>query len=239
MPLPGRSGNIILDSLYSADREALGPHLSEVEVDRGAVLIRQGERVKTVHFPVSADLSNSLIFSDGRAIETTSVGRDGVSGLAAFLADAPIAWEVICQIPGKVLALDADTLRAQVRASPVLLDLLLRSTHDNQSEAAQTAACNALHDVTQRFARWLLMVSDRTGRTHIEVTQDNVAAQLGAQRTTINGAAQTLRSRKAISFSRGRLKIDSRAALEAVVCECYATHVERRATFGLGLPPLD
>lgn len=235
MPLPGQSGNVVLDNLADRDREALAPHLTEMEVAKGAVLIRQGEKVRVLHFPVTADLSNSLIFADGRAIEATSVGRDGVSGLAACLADAPIAWEVICQVPGKVIAVDADLLRARLRTSPDLMDLMLRITHENQSQAAQTAACNALHDATQRFARWLLMAADRTGRTRMEVTQDGVAAQLGAQRTTINTAAQTLRRRKAIAFSRGRLRIESRAALEAAACECYRTHIERRRALGLPL----
>ena len=230
---PSQSGNIILESMTAADREALSPHLSELAVKRGAILIRQGERVKTVHFPVSADLSNLLTLSDGRMIETTSVGRDGVSGLSAFLADAPITWEVVCQVPGLVVAIEAEVLRTQTRASQTLVDLLLRSSHESQSQAAQMAACNALHDVTQRFARWLLMVADRTSATTLEVTQENVAAQLGAQRTTINAAAQSLRSRGAISFTRGRLRVENRTALEATACECYAAHVERRATLGL------
>lgn len=230
---PSQSGNIILESMAAADREALAPHLSELAIQRGATLIRQGERVTTVHFPVSADLSNSLTLSDGRTIETTSVGRDGVSSLSAFLADAAVPCEVVCLIPGLVVAVEAEVLRRQAKASPALADLLLRSCHESHSQAVQTAACNALHDVTQRLARWLLMVADRTGATRMEMTQENVAAQLGAQRTTINAAAQTLRGRGAISFTRGQLRIDDRSALEAVACECYAAHLERRAALGL------
>lgn len=237
MPLTDQRGNVVLDSLSASDRAVLAPHLTELAVQKGEVLIHQYDQVKTVHFPISADLSNALLFSDGRSIETTAVGRDGITGLAAFLAEAPIAWTVICQIPGLVMAIDADLLRRQVKASPELMELLLRVTHDNQSQAAQTVACNTLHEVTQRLARWLLMVSDRTGRRVLELTQEGMAAQLGAQRTTINGAAQTLRAAKAITFSRGRLEIIDRAALERCACECYRAQSRRSVAYGLGLSP--
>lgn len=237
MPLTGQSANIVLDSLTEPDRAALAPHLTEVWVEKGDVLIHQMDEVKVAHFPISADLSNMLLFSDGRSIEATAVGRDGVTGLAAFLADQPIAWTVVCQTPGLVMAIEADLLRRQVKASPDLLALLVRVTHDNQSQAAQTVACNTLHEVTQRLARWLLMVSDRTGRRSLDLTQEGMAAQLGAQRTTINGAAQTLRQAKAITFSRGRLEITDRAALERAACECYRDQVRRSEAYGLRLTP--
>lgn len=237
MPLTDQRGNIVLDSLTDADRAALAPHLTEMSVARGEVLIRQMEVVKTVHFPFTADLSNILLFGDGRMIETAAVGRDGVTGLAAFLADQPIAWAVVCQMPGLVMAIDADVLRRQARVSPPLMDLLLRVTHDNQSLAAQTLACNTLHEVTQRLARWLLMASDRTGRRSLELTQEGIAGHLGAQRTTINAAAQTLRTANAISFSRGRLEITDRKALERAACECYRAQARRSEAYGLKLTP--
>lgn len=236
MDLTDPTGNVVLDMMAPEDRASLSPYLTTISVAKGEVLIRQFDIVETVHFPVSADLSNSLIFFDGRAVEATSVGRDGLSGLAAFLADAPIAWEVMVQTPGEVLAISADVLRRRVRASPDLLDLLLRVTHENQSQAAQTVACNTLHDTTQRLARWLLMVSDRTGRTVLELTQEGMAAQLGAQRTTINGAAQTLKRGRGVDFSRGLIVIRDRSALEAFACECYRAQRDRTSRFGLALP---
>lgn len=235
MPVNAPHGNVVLQSLLPADHDALAPHLAEVAVHKGQILIQQFDEVEVVHFPVSAYLSNSLLFEDGQVVETTAVGRDGLSGLAAFLAETPIGWAVICQLPGVVLQMDADVLRRRAEVSPPLRNLLLRVTHENQSQAAQTVACNALHDITQRLARWLLSVSDRTGRRVLEVTQEGIAAQFGAQRTTINASAQTLRKAGAIAFRRGRLEIVDRAALEQAACECYRAQADRADAYGLRL----
>lgn len=231
---PTRSGNLLLDAMSAQDRAALWPHLTEVEVAKGAILIKQGADVTQVHFPITADLSNSILFSDGRAAETTSIGRDGMSGLAAFLARAPIAWEVQVQTAGVVLLMPADRLRARVRESEGLLRLLLLETHDNQSQAAQTAACNSLHDIPQRLARWLLMISDRTGRQELVLTQQDLAAMLGAQRSTVNIVANQLRALGAIKYSRAHIQITDRARLEQAACECY--RLQRRRSEGLALP---
>lgn len=236
MPVATPHGNVVLQSLSPEDRDVLLPHLTERTVARSEILIHQFDEVETVHFPVSAYLSNSLLFEDGQTIETSAVGRDGLSGLAAFLAESPIAWAVVCQIPGLVLQMDADVLRRRAEISAHLRLLLLRVTHENQSQAAQTAACSTLHDVTQRLARWILMASDRTGRRVLDVTQEAVAAQLGAQRTTVNASAQALQRTGAVAIRRGRIEIVGRAALEHAACECYRAQSDRAHSYGLRLP---
>lgn len=230
----GQTGNWVIDRMTAEDWEALRPHLARVRVAKGDTLIRQGSEVQTVHFPITADLSNIVAFSDGRLLETSSVGRDGVSGLAAFLADAPIAWEVEVQTPGEVLQISADRLRRRVMESPTLLRQLLLVTHDTQSQAAQVAACNALHEVTPRLARWLLTLADRTERSELAVTQQDMAAMLGTQRTSVNAAAAMLRDAGAVRYRRGRLTILDHALLEDQACECYS--VQRMRTAALGLP---
>jgi len=228
------TGNWVVDRMAAEDWEALRPHLTRVQVAKGDTLIRQGSAVETVHFPVTADLSNIVAFSDGRMLETSSVGRDGVSGLAAFLADAPIAWEVEVQTPGELLQISADRLRRRVLESPPLLHQLLLVAHDVQSQAAQVAACNALHEVTPRLARWLLTLADRTQQSELAVTQQDMAALLGTQRTSINASASILRDAGAVRYRRGRVTIVDHGLLEGQACECYA--VQRMRTAALGLP---
>lgn len=216
------ASNRVLGAMAPDDLRALALHLRPVSLSKGEVLIAQGASVDFVHFPTSAVLGNALILGDGSAVETATIGSESVSGLAAFLAGAPIAWEVTVQAPGHAWVLGADRLRRRVEESRALLQLLLRVTYDAQRQAAQTAACNAEHDADERLAKWLLLIADRTGDAVISLTQQEVAALLGAERTTINSALGRLRDAGGVKLRRGGVEIIDRPALEAVACECYA-----------------
>lgn len=221
------SDNRVLASMSEADFAVLGRHMSIVDVPQGKVLIGQGEPVTEVHFPLTADLSNRVLFSTGQAVETSAVGRLGVSGLAAFLAHAPCAWEVRVQTPGRLVRLPAAPFRDQAWVSAELMRLLLAVTHDNQAEGAQTAACNVTHDAPSRLARWLLMIDDRTGADRLRLSQEDLAQMLGAQRTTVSVAAANLKRAGAISYTRSNIHITDRAALQRWACECYAAQQAR------------
>jgi CRP-like cAMP-binding protein len=227
--------NHLLASMPAAARTALQPHLSRVTLEKGQVLIEQGADVTMLHFPLDCDLSNVTLFSDGRAAETSTVGREGVSGLAAFLAREPNWWQVSVQTPGEAVAISAARLRAEVLASPELMDLVLRATYDYQCQSSQSAACNALHEVTPRLARWLLLVSDRARSPNLRLTQQDMATLLGAQRTTITAAAMSLRDARAIDYRRGSLIIRDRERLEGLACECY--RMQRGRSQAMGLEP--
>ena len=214
--------NHLLDTLEPADLEALRPHLRRMEVAAGQILIEQDSEIAEVHFPADAQLANLVRFADGTAIETAVVGREGLSGLAPFMADEPCGWEVAARLPGAVHVIAATVLRARQRASAPLMDRLLRLSSIYQMQAVQHAACNATHKVLPRVARWLLTASDLTPGERIHFTQEELAGLLGAQRTTVNDAAHHLKDRKAISYARGVIRILDRGALEAMACECYA-----------------
>lgn len=227
-------GNRILEAMPAADLAALEPHLRLEALSSGTILIRQGTPVDRVHFPTSAVLGNALGLEDGSAVETSAVGPDGVSGLAAFLAEAPLAWELSVQTAGEAWSVSAELFRQRVVNSPPLLNLLLRVTYDAQCQGALTAACNAEHDARQRLAKWLLLLSDRAQSAVLSLTQQEIAVLLGTERTTINAAVQSLRERGAILISRGKLEIYDRRVLEQDACGCY--RAQRRWTDGLGLP---
>ena len=219
--------NHFLDSLDPADLEALLPHLRRMEVTAGQVLIEQDSEVTEVHFPADAQLANLVRFSDGRAIETAVVGREGLSGLAPFMACVPCGWEVAARIAGTVHVMPARVLNARFRVSEPLLNQLLRLSYIYQMQAVQHAACNAVHTALPRVARWLLIASDLTPGEDIRFTQEELAGLLGAQRTTVNEAAHQLRDRGAIRYSRGVVRVLDRPLLERLACECYAMERER------------
>lgn len=225
--------NQVLANLTEDDRVALEPHLARILLSKGDILTEQGAPVDVVYFPETADLANVMPFADGQAVETSTVGSEGVSGLAAFLADSPCTWRIVVQIEGAAWRISADVLRRQVEASPALLKRTLQLTHDYQSQAAQTAACNAIHEVPARLARWILLVQDRTAQTIITLTQGDLATLLGVQRTTINSAAAELRTAGAIDYRRGKVSIRDREKLKIASCVCYMA--QRRRSEALGV----
>ena len=229
------SGNGMLESLDEDDQIALEPHLRRMTVVKDQILIEQDSRVREVHFPIATELSNVMAFSDGRVVEISTVGSEGVSGLAAFLAEAPCAWRVTVREGDTVIALSAPALRKRATESPRLMKRLMLLTHDNQSQGAQNAACNAIHDSTSRLARWILTLCDRTGREALELTQEEMSVMLGVQRTTVSAGAAELKRQGAISYARGALRVENRRRLEGAACECYA--MQRTRTDRLGLAP--
>lgn len=228
--------NHVLATLYPSDLEALEPHLVRVALAKGEILTEQDAPVENVYFPETAYLANVMRFSDGRTVETSTVGCEGVSGLAAFMADAPCTWEIVTQIEGDAWRLPASVFRRRVEDSHDLLIKALRLTHDYQSQAAQSAGCNAIHDVAPRLARWLLLIQDRSGRDDIVLTQGDMATVIGVQRTTINAAASQLRATGAIGYRRGTVSVRNRPLLESLACECYAAQRARSQALGVIAP---
>lgn len=226
------SVNRLWASMSPEDQAALRPDLVRRHLPQGDIITRAGHDVETVYLPTTADLANVIRFSDARSGMATNVGREGVTGLAAFMANEPSGWDVEVQIAGDAWALPADVLRRRVETSPPLMKLLMTLTHNNQVEAAQNAVCNAVHTVTPRLARWLLTIQDRTGREEFRLTQDDLATTMSVRRTTVNASWQELGRAGGIKARRGVVKIVSREILEHATCECYGALRRRTATLG-------
>lgn len=229
-PMP--EDNRLWAAMAPEDKAALRPFLIRRHLPQGDVITRTGHDIETVYLPTTADVANVIRFTDGRSGMATNVGREGVTGLAAFLADEPCGWDCEVQIAGDAWALSADRLRTRCEASPALLQLLMTLTHNNQVEAAQNAVCNAVHTVTPRLARWLLTIQDRTGRDEFQLTQDDLATTMSVRRTTVNASWQELGRAGAIVSRRGVVRIVSRETLEQAACECYGALQLRTATVG-------
>ncbi len=172
-------------------------------------------------FPNTAVVSVVTVMSDGRTVESDTVGYESVVGVLAALGTSLAISRTFTQIPGSATRLSAARLRRQVDESSVLRRLLVRHSQANLAQAHQSVACNALHSVNQRLSRWLLMSQDRTAAATVQLTQQFLAAMVGVQRTTITKALSDLTQAGLIRRGRGRIVILDRAGLEARSCECY------------------
>jgi CRP-like cAMP-binding protein len=226
-------GNDFLDRLDPADEVELRPHLRRVELAAGETLIEQEGEVDIVHFPAGAQLANIVRFETGLGVETSVIGREGVSGLAPFMADQPCGWEVVARAAGAAYAAPSSTLRALASQRPGLQERLLRLTHFYQAQAAQFAACNARHRIRPRVARWLLTAADLNPESPVRFTQEEFAALLGVQRTSVTAAVIQLKSMGAIRHLRNVITIQDRPRLEREACECYRTLRQRSEELGL------
>jgi CRP-like cAMP-binding protein len=215
--------NYILRALTAADSAALEPHLTLVVLASGEVVYEPDYEVDWVWFPSTAVLSVVTVMKDGRTVESDTVGRESAVGILAALSKAVSTSRTFTQIPGDALRLSAARLRRQANDSAHLRNLLVRHALANLAQAHQSVACNALHDVSARVCRWLLMSQDRTASDVVCLTQQYLAFMVGVQRTTVTHLLTELAGAKIIAKRRGRIEILDRGALEARVCECYET----------------
>ncbi|MBO9501420.1 Crp/Fnr family transcriptional regulator [Brevundimonas sp. A19_0] len=217
-PLPE---NRFIANLPAEEAAALRPLLRRIEVTFDQTVVDEGAVITEVHFPIDAQFANLIRFPDGSAVETAVVGFEGVTGLAPFMADRPSSWEIVCRAAGTTWVASAASLRKLSLARPRLLERLLVLTDLYQAQAAQTAACNALHPIPDRIARWLLTAWDLSPHESLAFRQEELARLIGTRRSTISEAASELKRRKVIAYGRGAIRITDRAGLEAAACDCY------------------
>jgi CRP-like cAMP-binding protein len=160
------------------------------------------------------------------AIESGTVGREGLVGVPSILGAKLAPTTAFAQVPGRALCIETNSFLEVVKQEHELLDLFLLYTNALMAMIAQSAACNRAHEVVARMARWLLMTHDRVDGDEFPMTQEFLAQMLGVRRPAINAAGRQLQSEGYIRYSRGRIRVSDRAGLEAVSCECY-DHVER------------
>jgi len=228
--------NRLLSRFAEDDISALAPHMREVALGKDETIIQAGSPVVTLYFPSSAVISEVVVLSDGRMLETDTIGFEGVVGLMAMLTSTPQLTRSFAQIGGSAIAMDARALNERVFASPQLFTLMMRGLLLVHLQSQQSAACLAHHTLSRRMARWLLATADRTGTNSFPLTQEYLGFMLGTQRTTVSVAAADLKQRRVIRYTRGNIKILDRSALEEQACECYRTIHEIEEEIA-GAPP--
>ncbi len=213
--------NRILAALPASEFALLAGGLTRVELALGESLHRAGDVITYVYFVESGFISALTMLSEGQPLEIGLIGAEGVAGVSVVLGATRSYSETMCQTGGGAYRMSAKALIASLALAPHLRNLLLRYTHVFHVQVAQTAACNAHHDLGQRLARWMLGAHDRSGVPELSLTQDLIAVMLGVRRSTVSIAAGTLQRAGVIRYQHGRITITDRVGLENAACECY------------------
>ncbi len=179
------------------------------------------ERINEAYFPLGAVLSVVARMKDGGMIEIGTIGREGTSAVPLLMGSETSANESFCQVPGKAWKMPAETFRSLLDKSQLFREFLNRYLQAYVNMLGQLAACNRLHSVSERCARWLLMTGDRVGSNEFPLTHEFLAIMLGSRRSGVTVAAAALQKAGFIHYQHGMITILDRAGLEATTCECY------------------
>jgi CRP-like cAMP-binding protein len=227
--MPSGAGNHFLLGLGEADRASLTPFLISRALAAGQVLYEPGAEVDTVYLPDGCALSVVKLMNDGRAVETRTIGRESAYGLLHAVGSRQCLTRVVLQLPGRADQIGAVHLARLADESASLRQALILHAQVTAAQAEQSVACNVLHSIEQRLARWLLMSRDRTDQDPLSLTHEFLALMLGVQRTSVTTVARRLQEDGMIKYSRGRISVRDRAALERSACECYLAYRKDQA----------
>jgi CRP-like cAMP-binding protein len=215
-----RTGNRLLDCLPAEELERVRESFEMVSLREEQELCREDGPLSHVYFPVSGVYATVVHLHDGRIVEASTVGNEGIIGLAVALGlgSSP---KTTTPIAGDCLRLSVANLRSALTPNSAFDQLLRRYAAYALRSAYQTVACNAVHSVLERTCRWLLTNQDRLGTDRLKMTHEAIAHFLGVRRQTVTEIVGSLQAEKCLTWRRGVVRILDRNALEANCCECY------------------
>jgi len=213
--------NRLLDLLPDDVLSRLRPHLEPISLVANQSIQEPGEPADYVFFPTRGLISLVALTSDGDSIEVGMIGNEGMFGVAAVLGDDAPTQRAMVQLPGAALRMPSRMLREQLRVHDEFEAIVHRYVLLTLNTAAQTAACNRLHLLEQRLARWLLLAHDRADGDTFPMTHEFLGMMLGVRRPGVTVAAQTFQADGKIIYNHGTMTILDRKGLEAVSCDCY------------------
>jgi CRP-like cAMP-binding protein len=218
-----RRTNDILARIPDSEWALLESHASLVALGHAELLFTNEQPADLTYFPVTSIVSMIAEMANGEECEYGCIGREGMLGLQVALGAQPLRGSALCQLKGTAIRFDGRILRTVTSsgAAPELHRLLLRYAQGTINVLAQSAACNALHSIKQRTARWLLQTRDRAGKDQFSLTQEFLAKMLGVRRASVTEIALGLQDCGIIDYNRGHIHILDVAALESESCECY------------------
>jgi CRP-like cAMP-binding protein len=229
------SGNLFIDRLAEGVRLRLLRHASRVRLGHGEIVYDVGATIERVLFPVGCVVSVVAEMQDGATVEVGFIGREGMTGLPLALGSERVAQRALIQVPDSALALSAADFTAALEAEPELRRAVDRYAQATIDTLSQYAACNRLHTITERCARWLLMAHDRVPGDTILLTHEFLSQMLGVGRSGVTVAALELQRAGLIEYTRGRIEVRNGTGLEAAACECYDA-IERQWLLAMGFP---
>jgi CRP-like cAMP-binding protein len=213
--------NKILLSISRQESSQVFPKLEFVRLKLHQVLHEPGETIKSAYFVNAGLISILAVQPDGKTVEVGLIGREGFAGLPLLVGYSNGPTRVMTQADGAAYRCDAETLRQLTRQCPALQQQLHRFAYQLSMQTTQLAACNRLHDVEERLARWILMSQDRVRADKLPLTQEFMAQMLGTRRSSVTVAAGVLQKAGLIAYTRGSVTILNREKLERAACDCY------------------
>jgi CRP-like cAMP-binding protein len=215
------TSNRVLDALPAAERGSLLSRMQPVGLQVGMMLLKPGEQPQYAHFMTSGVTSVLTFMADGAGAEVGLVGREGIVESLNLLGTANSPTTAFIQVEGTALRMRFAELQQELRASETIRSRILESIQCQGFVVSQIAACNGLHEIEERLARWLLMLRDRLDSERFQMTQEFLAEMLGARRTSVTAAAGSLQRGGLIEYHRGNIHILDREKLQNAACECY------------------
>jgi len=218
----GGMGNRLLAALPASDLDLLGPELEMIVLEQDAVLSRPGDDIEYVIFPHKGAITLMIDMANGETVATAVIGREGAVGLLSVLGPSPSVITAVVRAAGPAARIPASRFHTAFSRSPAIRHAVQNHVKSLLIQFQLGAACNALHPVEARMARWLLQLRDRVDDDLLPLTQHALAQILGVRRTTVTLLMRNLRARGAIrSDRRGLIEIDP-ARLAAAACECHS-----------------
>jgi CRP-like cAMP-binding protein len=226
-PGEGIQRNRLLGALPPEELEQLMPLLESVPLVDGMPIYEPNVPIAHVYFPISGVVSMVSEMTEG-TVEVGTIGREGMTGLPLVLHAATMPTRAFVQVPGHAYRIEGAQLATLMRIAPRVERLLYRYVLALFDQTAQHAACNRLHALEERCARWLLMTHDRVDGDVLPLKQQFLAEMLGVHRPAVTIAAGALQKAGVIRYTRGKVTVLDRAALEEASCKCYGI-IARRA----------
>jgi CRP-like cAMP-binding protein len=217
------STNHVLASLSSSDADALRPHMQSIDLPQGKIVGEAGKKIDRVIFPNSGIISVVVPLTSGEIIEIGMIGRDSVLGASVAIEDDIFLNRAIVQVGGEGTVIEATHIRRVAAESPAFRTTFMKHERILLAQSQQSAACNALHALEARLARWLLRARDALGSDDLALTQEFLSQMLGVRRTSVSLIANTLQKAGVIKYRRGHINILNVEGLRECACECYAS----------------
>jgi CRP-like cAMP-binding protein len=214
--------NLLLAALPSDVMERLTRHMRTVDLKYGAILHRPGQRIKDVYFPLDCLISVTVTMAEARTAEAGIVGSREMVGVNAFMGGRETnQTEYICQASGAAVRMLAEPLLKEFDEVKKVRDVMLRYTQAYIAQLSQNVACNRLHTVAQRLARWMMECRDRLGTDDLSLSHEFIGQMLGARRAGVTEAAAKFQKRGLIKYGRMKLRILDAQRLADASCECF------------------
>ena len=224
--------NRLLLALSSRNLKQVMPELEHVRCPREQVLMDADSSLDHIYFPDSGVISVLAVYADGNVIEMATIGREGCTGMQAVFGAKVSSAQLLVQIPGTAAKMSRVAFARAMQSMPPFRSLMYSYVHAFLEQVMVSVACNGAHSLTERLARWLLMMRDRSDDDALPITQNLLAEMLGVQRPTITNAARELERAGLIERGRRQVTILDRRGLTEASCECYQL-VRSRVAFHL------